>query len=255
MLCLAPTAGWCDLATYSQDFEGLVQSDPGALAGDGWLVFGNVFDPDGNYIFGYGPDPAPNGGPGFSGIDIGQGGVEQGDQQLVVYNDYNNGDAHNAGNLVEANVFQEQVIGAADVGSTWLFEFQHKRGNIEGDTTALAFIKTLDPNSGFATINFLTVEMTNIPDTWGGDSISIVIDPSMAPGGTGPLGHILQFGFSSTTTFFQGSGIFYDNVNFSTLPPLPATSNSGLIIMILLSVTALTATSVWWSMRLRKNRA
>ena len=115
LLCLAPTASWADLAPYSQDFEGLDQADPAALADDGWLVFGNVFDPDGSYLYGYGPFPAPNGGPGFSGIDVGQGGPAQGDQQLVVYSDYNNGD-HGNGNFIEANVFQEQMVGAADVG-------------------------------------------------------------------------------------------------------------------------------------------
>ena len=53
-LCLAPTASWADLAPYSQDFEGLVQSDPAALGNDEWKVFGNVFDGDWNYLYGYG---------------------------------------------------------------------------------------------------------------------------------------------------------------------------------------------------------
>jgi hypothetical protein len=213
LLCLAATASWADLAPYTQDFEGLDQGNPGALAGDGWLVFANVFSPDGTvYYYGYGPFPAPNGGAGFSGIDIGQGGPAQGDQQLVVYNDYNNGD-HGNGFLIEANVFQEQIIGAADAGSTWLFEFDAKRGNIEPDTTALAFIKTLDPNAGYALTRFFTVDTTNLPDAWGSFSISIFIDPDL-------VGQILQIGFLNTTTFYTPSGVFYDNINFELVVPV-----------------------------------
>lgn len=206
-LFLAPTTSRADLSPYSQDFEGLVQSAPGALSGDGWKVFGNVFSPDHSmYYYGYGPFPAPNGGPGFCGIDIGQGGPDQGAQQLVVYSDYNNGD-HQWGNLIEANVFQQQVIGAADVGHTWKFEFDAKRGNIAGSTTALAFIKTLNPAAGYAMTNFITVDMTAIPDTWGHYPLSIYID-------AGLVGQILQFGFANTTTYYQGAGIFYDNLAF-----------------------------------------
>jgi hypothetical protein len=79
VLCLAPATGWAQLAPYSQDFEGLVQTDPAALANDGWRAWANVFGPDWAYWYGYG-HPAPNGGPGFSGIDIGQGGPDQGEQ-------------------------------------------------------------------------------------------------------------------------------------------------------------------------------
>ncbi|HSQ60967.1 MAG TPA: T9SS type A sorting domain-containing protein [Acidobacteriota bacterium] len=211
MLCLAPTAARADLGSYHQDFEGLVQSNPGALAGDGWLVFGNVFTPTWGYIYGYGPFPAPNGGAGFCGIDINQGGPAQGAQQLVVYNDYNNGN-HQVGNLIEANVFRQTTIGAADVGAIWVFSFDAKRGNIAGTTTALAFIKTLDPNAGYAMTNFLTADMTSIPDSWGSHSISITID-------AGLVGQILQYGFASTTTGYQGSGIFYDNVGFARYVP------------------------------------
>jgi hypothetical protein len=211
-LCLVPAAAWANLTHYGQNFEGLTQSNPGALAGDGWLVFGNVFSPDHSaYYYGYGPFPAPNGGAGFCGIDIGQGGPDQGDQQMVVYNDYNNGD-HQWGNLVEANVFRQATIGAADVGAIWLFEFDAKRGNIAGSTTALAFIKTLDPAAGYATTNFLTTDMTSVPESWGRYSVSITID-------AGLVGQILQYGFATTTSFYQGSGIFYDNLEFRHFVP------------------------------------
>ncbi|MDH3283510.1 MAG: hypothetical protein OEQ13_02110 [Acidobacteriota bacterium] len=196
------------------------------MSDDGWLVFGNVFSATGDFIYNYGGVfPAPNGGPGFSGIDIGQGGPEQGAQQLVVYNDYNNFDHTACGpagpgpydpssptcRFIEANVFQEQVIGAADVGNTWLFEFDAKRGNIEGVSTARAFIKTLDPGAGFALSNFIWIDMTNVPDTWDRYSLPIDIDPGL-------VGHILQIGYLTYTTAYNGSGIFYDNINFFPQP-------------------------------------
>ena len=212
------SASWADLSNYSQDFEGLDQANPSALAADGWLVFGNVFSPGGGYLYGYGPDPAPNGGPAFSAIAAGEGGPAQGAQQLVAYNDYNNGD-HANGNLIEANLFQEQVVGAADVGSMWTFQFDAKAGDLEAPTTALAFIKTLDPNAGFALTNFITYDTTALPVTWGTYSISLEIDATL-------VGQIFQIGFSSTTTNYTPSGVLYDNINFAPIPPVSVEADS-----------------------------
>ena len=209
LILLAPTVSWGALVPYAQDFESLDQTNADALANDYWLVFGNVFTPAGGYLYGYGPFAAPNGGPGFSAIDVGQGDLEQGLQQLVTYSDYNNGD-HGNGNLIEANVFQEQVVGAGDVGTTWVFQFDAKRGNIEPDTTAAAFFKTLDPSAGYALTNYITVDMTNAPDTWTSHLLSIFITPALE-------GQILQFGFQNVATNYEGSGIFYDNVTFVDL--------------------------------------
>jgi len=213
MLLLAPAASRADLSVYSENFEGLNQADPAALGNAGWLYFANVFSPALVYLYGYGPGPAPNGGPAFSAIAAGQGGPAQGAQQLVVYSDYNNGD-HANGNLIEANVFQEQTIGAADVGSSWTFQFDAKHGDLQSPTTALAFIKTLDPNNGFQLSNFLTLDTTNLPATWGTHSIAIPI-------GVGLVGHILQIGFANTTTNYVPSGMLYDNINFSQGGPTP----------------------------------
>jgi hypothetical protein len=213
-LCLVPAVSRAALSTYTQDFEGLVQADPAALGNDGWRYFGNVFSPALVYLYGYGPGPAPNGGPGFSAIAAGQGGPAQGAQQLVVYSDYNNGD-HANGNLIEANVFQEQAIGAADVGNLWEFRFDAKLGDLLPPTTALAFIKTLDPNAGYALSNFITLDTTALPTTWGTYAISIPIGPGL-------VGHILQIGFANTTTNYVPSGVLYDNINFTSTGPTPA---------------------------------
>jgi len=205
MITLIPAASYA-IDPYYQDFEGLVQSDPDALGNDGWLVYGNVFAPDTTYMYGYGAYPAPNHSLAFSQIVDGESGEEQGLQVLSVFSDYENLD-HGSGNLIESNVYQEQTIGAGDVGTTWCFKFQHKRGNIEGTFTAQAFIKTLDPDNGYATTNHFQVDMTSIPDTWGGDSLTIAIDASLE-------NQILQIGFSNLGTNYEGSGIFYDNVAF-----------------------------------------
>lgn len=213
--CLTPVASLA-LAPYSQDFELLDQGDVNALANDGWLVYGNVFGPDWTYWYGYGPFPAPNDGAAFCAIVIGEGGASQGDQQLSVFSDYNNPD-HGVGAHIEANVYQEQTISADDVGATWIFDFEAKLGNLAGETTALAFIKTLDPGAGYQMTNFITEDMTQTPVTWTSYSLSIVIDATL-------VGQILQIGFANTATNYEGSGVFYDNIDFYMDGSTPAHS-------------------------------
>jgi len=199
------------IVAYSQDFEALDPGNPDALGDDGWLVFASVFaGGSGSFMYSYGPFAAPNnpGAPAFSTLVEGQGGAEQGDRQLSVFSDYENAEAHNAGDLIEANVFQEQTIGAPDVGKTWIFEFQAKMpavGGVTPPTTAVAFIKTIDPGAGFAMTNFVTVDMASIPGDWNGYSVSLDIDEGL-------VGQIFQFGFSSTATNYDPSAIIYDNV-------------------------------------------
>ena len=229
LLAAAPPS-WADLTPYSQNFEGLAPADPptdpSALSNDGWLVFGNVFDSGGTFKFGYGPFGAPNGGQAFSAVDTGQGGPPQGNNQLSVYNDYGccggppPDEGHGNGtDKVESNVFQEQTIGAADVGKKYVFRFDAKKGNITGSTTALAFIKTLDPGAGFALTNFVTQDTTSLPTVWGTFFLSLTID-------AGLVGQILQFGFASTASNFVSSGNFYDNVNFAACGTDIVVSNS-----------------------------
>ena len=218
-------AGVCMSAAaveYQQDFEALDRENASALGDDGWLVFGNVFDGSTqDFLYGYGPNPAPNDGAAFSAIVDGQGGAAQGSQQLSVYSDYNNTD-HANGNLIESTVYRERPITAADVGRTIAFGFDAKRGNINdpGDplcpcsTTATAFIKTLDPASGFATTNLVEANTTALPDDWSRFEISLPI-------GAGLVGQLLQVGFTTTATLFQPSANFYDNVEVSSAPTIP----------------------------------
>jgi hypothetical protein len=198
------------LEPYYQDFEGLVQDDPLALANDGWLVWGNVFLPDTTFLYGYGAE-APNHNLAFCQIVLGEGGPDQGEQVLVVFSDYENED-HDLGYLIESNVYQEQLIEAADIGSTWRFAFDAKRGNIELGSTAVAFIKTLDPSNNYELTNFITVDMTRIPYTWWGWVLTITIDETLE-------NQLLQIGFANTATNYEPSAIFYDNLIFEPTDP------------------------------------
>ena len=230
------------LTGYAQDFEGLNAADPGALGADGWLVFGNVFGPGvAPFLYNYGPFPAPNNTPGFSTVDgSGQGGPNQGAQVLSVYNDYNNFDHQNgSNNVIEANVFQEQSIAPGDVGTTWRFRFDVKPSDVLGPqapSTALAFIKTLDPNAGFALTNFLTVDTAVFPSLWQeGVAIDLGIDAGLS-------GQILQFGFLNTASNSAPTAVFYDNVSFGVVPE-PGT---GLLACAALAAGAVSAARRRW---------
>ncbi len=212
LVCLIPATGQAAVTPYLQNFELLDQTATNALSADGWVVYGNVFNgTTGAYIYGYGAFPAPNDGSGFSQIALFEGGDEQGLQQLVIYSDYNNLD-HANGHLIESNVYHEQTIEAGDVGSYWKFDFQAKLGNLTAPSTAMAFIKTLNPAAGWAITNLVTADMTTIPATWGAFSLGIAIDASL-------VGQRLQFGFTNTATLYRSSAVFYDNLNFYASSP------------------------------------
>ncbi|MBK7704042.1 MAG: hypothetical protein IPI34_14720 [bacterium] len=217
LLCLLSGVSQA-LTPYTQTFEGMPLPAAGRLIGDGWLVYGNAFNPSMVWMYGYGPYPAPNDGAAFCAVATGEGGVDQGSRQLSVYGDYQN-QAQGGGNWIQANIFKEQTIVADDVGDTWVFAFQAKMGNLGGGSTAMAFIKTIDPASGYAMTNFVTADMTAIPATWGGYQVSLTID-------AGLVGQLFQFGFMNLVTLFEPSGIFYDNVDFhlddSTAAPAAA---------------------------------
>jgi len=193
---------------YTQDFEALAPVD-GSLAADGWLVYGNVSDAGGGYLYGYGPFVAPNNIGNWCDIATGQGGVDQGDQQLSMYNDYNNTD-HALGYLIESNLFQEQVlpVGASGI---WAFQFDAKMGDLTGASTAHAFIKTLDPGAGYELTNYIQYDTTSLPETWG--TYTIYLDV------TGLDSQLFQIGFATVATNYEPSGVFYDNVFLFELDP------------------------------------
>jgi len=203
------------LATYSQDFEGVNMADPAALSGDGYKIFATVTDPAGNFLYNYGVFPAPNGGPGFSSVATGAGGPFQGSQYMNVYSDYGNGD-HGNGNLIEALVFREQLIGAVDVGATWRVRFDALRNaavvNGQGNSTMSAFLKVLKVSDGsFATLALVEVDTTGASTTaWSSYALDLLIAPTFA-------GELLQMGFGSIATAYSDTGRFYDNLELSPL--------------------------------------
>jgi hypothetical protein len=223
LLLLAPATSHA-LSPYAQNFDGLNKNLPTALSANGWLVYGNVYDPTGTtFIRGYGAFPAPNKtvNPAFCNIAAGEGGTEQGTQQLNVFSDYENTD-HNPiiGNRIESLVFQEQPILAGDVGTRWVFLFDAKLGNLGGSSTASAFIKTLDPLNGYATTSFQQREMTSIPTTWGTYWLAITIEAGM-------VGQIVQFGFLNWASNYEPSAVFYDNVSWAINNTLDVTGPVG----------------------------
>ena len=210
--------------TYSNDFEGLNAVDAGALGADGWLVGGVVSsagNPGSGDIGSYFAYPAPNGGPAFSGVAVGEGGAAQGNQQLSVYNDYNNPE-HGSGNnnTVEAFVFTDVgILGLDDVGTTINFSFDTKVGNLASPTTALAYMSVLKTSdSSFFTLGTTELDTTSLgAGGWNGGTLSLLIDSGM-------VGETLQIGFTSTATNFDASGVFYDNINVgaASVVPVPA---------------------------------
>ena len=203
------------LAPYAEDFEGLDAMSGSALGDAGFLGFANVFDSMGGYLYGYGPFPAPNNTPGFSSVAVGQGGMDQGAQGIVTYSDYNNAD-HGIGNIIESNVFQEQIVGANDVGKSFTFEFDAKLGDLIAPSTASAFIKIID-SATFALDGLASMDTTALPTSWGTYSVSITIEPQH-------VGDFFQFGFQTNATGFNASGIVYDNINFAESAPVIALS-------------------------------
>ena len=215
LMFLSP-ASWAALAPVTDNFESYNVADSGTFFASDWWVFGNVYTSladynNGTTLYQYGSFPAPNAGAAFSAVVTDQGGPTQGAQQLSTYNDYDNRPEHDVGNLVEANFYQEQFIEAGNVGQIWSFSFDAKLGNIAGSSTAAAFIKTVDPQSGFTLTNFLNVDMTTTSTEWQRYTLTLSIDAGLD-------GQLLQFGFLNLATNYEGSGIFYDNVDFRPVP-------------------------------------
>ena len=74
VVCLTPVASQA-IDPYPQDFEAMNPDDPYVLGIDGWLVWGNVSTPGGDFLYHYGPFPAPNNTvfPAFSALVWGEG--------------------------------------------------------------------------------------------------------------------------------------------------------------------------------------
>ena len=230
-VAFAPTSS-AALATYTQNFEGMTPnqgfSDPDAvppfvndLDADGWQIYGIVYltnpynNPSAIIDGQYGAFPAANGDPGsIQGVATGQGGPSQGDVVLSKYTDYNNQDALTDGKYVSASTYQEQTVGAGDVGSTWRFSYDAKMGNLEADSCAFAYILTQDLSPEGGAESFTSSDTTDLPVEWLRYFVDLNITADM-------VGDNLTFGFGAVATGTNGSGIFYDNLVFAQVSEVP----------------------------------
>lgn len=213
-LCLAfaPVSTHAQLTNYAQDFESLDPAGSTALSDDGWLVGANILDSGGVFLYNYFAYPAPNGGPGFSAVATSN--PAAGAQSMSVYSNYDDSQ-HGSGNLVNAVVFQEMTIDAADLDNTVTFSFLAGPASygatgadpIGPNASSLAFLKTIDPANGFATTLIDSVDTTVLagPTAY---SLSIFLDSNVIN-----AGQVLQFGFESTATNYEATGRHYDNIN------------------------------------------
>ncbi|BAM03137.1 PEP-CTERM sorting domain-containing protein [Phycisphaera mikurensis] len=216
-VALAAAPASAQLADYSQDFEALDRTNPDALANDGFKIFGAGINPDGSTSYTFGVFGAPNNitSPDISVIsDSASGGnPPAGDQGLVYFSAYGNG-SHNDPNDnrdLRLSLFQEQIIGAADIGNTVSFSWlaQGNSSPPTGDAFTEAFLITLDPNNGFAATNDLAVDTTNTPAA---APVSGMLTLDLTDAAL--QGQILQFGFRNTSSDFEGSAVDYDNIVF-----------------------------------------
>ena len=158
--------------------------------------------------------PSPHGTGFISAIESGEGGDDQGLQYLNVFSDYNNAD-HANGFTINPLTFQEFTLSSGDSG-TYRLTFDAKAPNENGiaaPSIASAFIKTLDPMSGFATTSNIEVDLSTIDSgTWATFSIELEVDASALEG------QLLQLGFSNSSTNYEPSAISVDNVDFGLTP-------------------------------------
>ena len=223
----APTSS-ASLSPYSQDFEGMAPNQgypPNALEADGWRIYGIAYDADPytgnpNIMYQYGPFEAANGDPGsIQGVATGEGGAAQGNVVLNKYSDYNNPDQtvdpFTPGMpkyYITASTFQTQLISTSNVG-LWRLTYDAKIGNLEADSSAFAYILTQDFMGGDV---FVSNDTTKLPAEWGTYTLDLLINEDM-------IGDTLSFGFGATATNYNGSGVFYDNLNFDrVVVPVPA---------------------------------
>ena len=229
---------------YTEDFESYSGASVDAIgcrsAGIGgcptgsanFLVGANVFNSVGVFQYNYFSFPAPNNlaepSEQFSGLAIGEGGANQGTQQLNFFNDYNNADHINGtNNIIQAQIFKEWTIDAADLDKTWVFRYSYKSGSAVAGTTR-ALISTIELLSGsFNQTNLVVGQTDDRTGNWVEDvEISLFLDstvddvnnttgvpcPSPCDGVPDLVGQKFQIGLINEASNSSGSGMWYDNL-------------------------------------------
>jgi hypothetical protein len=163
----------------------------------------------------------------------------EGNQFLNFFANYDNINVHDrdqcdpcSPNLQEGiSFFKEFDFSDTDTasGATWVFDFvfaSNAAFPITGDTQTSAFIIVLDPAKNFLYVNDLDTTLAN--PIWTAGQLSVALDPNWTEG-------FLQIGFYNLTGNYDGSGMFYDDVNFAPAVPIPAAVwlfGSGLIGLV-----------------------
>ena len=107
------------------------------------------------------------------------------------------------------------------MSGNYSFTFDAKRPSSQAvvePSTAHAFVKKLDPNQGYSTYYYDSLEMTEIEDNvWSSHNIDFALDETIDPG------KILQIGFVNYSTNYGPTGVYYDNIEITTdnIPPEP----------------------------------
>ena len=217
-VAFAPASS-ASLRSYSQDFEGMTPNQgypPNDLEADGWLIFGTAYETNPytgplNMVYDYSDDcpcEAANGEPGsIQGVATGEGGDDQGDVVLNKYTDYLNSDQSRY--YISTTTYQTQTASTSNIDDVWRFAYDAKIGNLEADSSALAYIQLL--GSDGTEKAFVFNDSTNLPEEWG----RYFVDLNLLAYGA-ESGDTVNFGFLATATNFNGSAVFYDN--WSDLP-------------------------------------
>ncbi|MCX2980697.1 VPLPA-CTERM sorting domain-containing protein [Halieaceae bacterium IMCC14734] len=103
-------------------------------------------------------------------------------------------------------------------------------GNLEADSSAFAYILSQDFVDGKE--RFSSNDTTDLPEEWMRYFVELAITADMA-------GDNLTFGFGATSTNNNGSGVFYDNLEFSQVSPVPLPAAAWLFGSALIGLTGL----------------
>jgi hypothetical protein len=202
------------ITAFSDDFQSYT---PTSTFAPSWVAFSDNGGFPGGYFI---PAPSTNGPQISSLADDGNG-----NQYLNFYANYDNLNVHNRAtcnpcspNLQESiSIFHEMSFTSADTigGDTWLLDFDYASnpaGPVTGNTQVSAFIRVFDPV--FNLLEEQTFDTASALATFQSGQLSLTLDPNWSNG-------VVQIGFNNLVGNYDGSGRFYDNVNFAQAPAVP----------------------------------
>jgi hypothetical protein len=210
------------VTSFSDDFQSYT-TDSGLT---NWAVFS-----DNAGLGGYFIPVASSNGPQISAL----ANDGAGNQYMNFFANYENRAVHTNPALRESiSIFKEFDFTGADTagGDTWVFDFEYAENPdapVTGDTQVSAFIRVFDP-----VFNLLDEQVFNTLSAtaiFQSGKLSTTLNPAWVEGK-------IQIGFNNITGLDNGSGRFYDNVNWdveSAVIPVPAAVwlfGSGLIGLV-----------------------